>query len=186
MSSQTLDRTSGPWSPFESASETSATFGHTSETSIHPSNSSCSSGSQDALIFSSPEHRCQRSQLWPTKFPVPHFVYNTLCVVLASGQEAFNQGRTQLNFTILPDILEKLTESIFQYVAYPTSAQFSDVAEALIHKHPWSYNVCYGWQQRFKYKIGNDRCKLRGNGCPELDVNSLKKNEHMRKHPRRI
>lgn len=100
-------------------------------TSIHP-NSSCSSGSQDTWILSSPEPETR----WPTEFPVPRFACETE-LVLASGNEAFKKDGIQLNFTtILPDILEKLAESIFQYVAYPTSAQLSDVAEALIQKHP--------------------------------------------------
>ncbi|XP_037634305.1 sterile alpha motif domain-containing protein 3-like [Sebastes umbrosus] len=170
-------------SSFESASDVSvhaASSVHASETSVHPSNSSCSSGSQDTLILSSPEHVTQRSQCWPIEFPVPRFAYGTE-LVLASGNEAFKKDGVQLNFTtILPDILEKLAESIFQYVAYPTSAQLANVTEALIQKHPClkepgSYNGCYGWQQRLKYKMGNYRSKLRGLGCPEIDVNSLSK-----------
>jgi hypothetical protein len=47
------------------------------------------------------------------------------------------------------DILEKFAEEIFKFKAYPTDADFSDVAEALIQKHPClsepgSYNGCYG------------------------------------------
>ncbi|XP_060782223.1 interferon-induced very large GTPase 1-like [Neoarius graeffei] len=176
----------------ESTSETSihssSALAHTSVTSIHPSISSCSSGSQDTLILSSPEHVTQRSQCWPTEFPVPRFAYDTE-LVLASGDEDFKKDGIQLNFTtILPDILEKLAESILQYVAYPTGAELSDVAKALIQKHPClkepgSYNGCCGWQQRLKYKMGNYRSKLRGLGCPELDVNSLKKNQAHEKAP---
>ncbi|KAG1929083.1 sterile alpha motif domain-containing protein 3 [Pimephales promelas] len=158
---------------------TSVSSVHTSVSSVHPSNSSSSPGSQDTSALSSPEPKTQRSQRWPTKFPVPRFAYDTE-LVLASGNEAFKKDGFQLNFTsILPDILEKLAESIFQYVAYPTSVQLSDVIEALVQKHPClrepgSYNGCYQWRQRLKYKMGNYRTKLRGLGCPELDVNSLK------------
>ncbi|XP_048024756.1 sterile alpha motif domain-containing protein 3 isoform X2 [Megalobrama amblycephala] len=168
--------------------QTSASSVYTSVTSILPSNSSSSPGSLDTSILSSPEHKTQRSQRWPTVFPVPRFAYDTE-LVLASGNEAFKKDGFQLNFTsILPDILEKLAESIFQYVAYPTSAQLSDVAEALIQKHPClkepgSYNGCYGWRQRLKYKMGNYRSKLRNLGCPELDVNSLKKKRAHEKAP---
>lgn len=160
--------------------QTSASSVYTSVTSVRPSNSSSSPGPQDTSTLSSPEHKTQRSQRWPTEFPVPRFAYDTE-LVLASGDEAFKKDGFQLNFTsILPDILEKLAETIFQYVAYPTSAQLSDVIEALIQKHPClrepgSYNGCYQWRQRLKYKMGNYRSKLRGLGCPELDVNSLKK-----------
>ncbi|XP_036004042.1 sterile alpha motif domain-containing protein 3-like isoform X2 [Fundulus heteroclitus] len=140
--------------------------------------------SQDTVILSSPEHGIQRSQRWPTEFPVPRFGYDTE-LVLASGNEAFKKDGIPLNFTsVLSDILERLAESIFQYVAYPTSAHFSDVAEALIQKHPClkepgSYNGCYGWQQRLKYKMGTYRTRLRA----ELDVNSLRKKRPHEKAP---
>lgn len=130
------------------------------------------------MILSSPEY--QRSQRWPTEFPIPRFAYNTE-LVLAAGNEAFMKDGIQLNFTtILTDILEKLAESMFQYVAYPTNAHRADVAEALIRKHPClkepgSYNGSYGWQQRLKYKMGNYRSKLKKLGCPELEVNTLSK-----------
>ncbi|KAG7514192.1 hypothetical protein JOB18_027358 [Solea senegalensis] len=164
---------------FESESEISipSEAESTSVTTVH---SSCSSRSQDTLILSSPEHGIQRSERWPTEFPVPRFAYDTE-LMLTSGNEAYKNNSIPLNFTsILTDVLERLAESIFQYVSYPSSSQFADVAEALILKHPClkeagSYNGCYGWQQRLKYKMGNYRTKLRGLGCPELDVNSLRK-----------
>lgn len=61
--------------------------------------------------------------------------------MLVSGDEAFKEDAIPGNFLEKPNILEKLAESIFQYVAYPTSAQLSDVAEALIQKHPWLKNL---------------------------------------------
>ncbi|XP_062864816.1 sterile alpha motif domain-containing protein 3-like [Trichomycterus rosablanca] len=150
------------------------------ESAIYPQSDSCSSGSQDTVILSSPEHMTHRSQCWPVEFTIPRFAYNTE-LVLASGNEAFEKEGILLSPTaILPDMLEKLAETIYQYVAYPTSVQLNHVAEALIQKHPClrepgSFNRCYGWQQRLKYKIANYRCKLRTLGCPELVVNSLKK-----------
>ncbi len=168
---------------FESESEIStysAAAVLSDSTSVTTVQSSCSSRSQDTVILSSPEHGMQRSQRWPTEFPVPRFAYDTE-LMLTAGNDAYKNNATPLNFTsILSDILERLAESIFQYVAYPSSSQFADVAEALILKYPClkeagSYNGCYGWQQRLKYKMGNYRTKLRGLGCPELDVNSLRK-----------
>ncbi|XP_041949691.1 uncharacterized protein LOC121709989 isoform X3 [Alosa sapidissima] len=155
------------------------TSDHPSVTSISP-NSSCSTGSADTVILSSPEHTTRRSQCWPTEFPIPRFAYDTE-LVLASRNEAFKKDGIYLVFTsILQDILEKVAETVFQYVAYPTNAQLSDVALALVQKHPslkepGSYNGCYGWLQRLKYKMGNYRSKLRGLGCPEVDVNSIRK-----------
>lgn len=142
--------------------------------------STASSESGDTMILSSPEHGNLRSKSCPSTFPIPRFRSDTE-LVLAAGNEAFNKDGCPLSSTaILPDILERLAESIFEFVAYPTSAQFADVAEALIRKHPClketgSYNACYGWQQRLKFKMGNYRSRLRGLGCPELDVNSLQK-----------
>lgn len=180
-------------SSFKSASETLVNASAISETSVLETSSvscgtSCSSGSQDTVILSSPEHFGRRFQRWPTNFSVPRFAYDTE-LLLASGNETFKKDGTKLNFTpLLPDILEKLAETIFQYVAYPTSAQLADVAEALVQQHPClkepgSYNGCYGWQQRLKYKMGNYRSKLRGLGCPELDVNSLKRKQAHEKTP---
>lgn len=78
--------------------------------SVCPSTSNWSR-SQDTVILSSPEHH--RSQPWPTEFPIPRFAYDTE-LVLAAGNEAWNKDGIQLNFTtILPDILEKLAESMF-------------------------------------------------------------------------
>ncbi|KAK7929737.1 hypothetical protein WMY93_006132 [Mugilogobius chulae] len=72
-----------------------------------------------------------------------------------------------------------VAEEIFKFKAYPTDADYSEVAEALIKKHPClsepgSYNGCYGWKQRLKTKMGNYRTQLKGTGCSELLVNSLK------------
>ncbi|XP_063048688.1 uncharacterized protein LOC134442450 isoform X1 [Engraulis encrasicolus] len=77
------------------------------------------------------------------------------------------------------DILEKLSDQIYKYKAYPNNADVCEVSEALIKKHPClaepgSWNGCYGWTQRLKTKMGNLRTHLKGLGCPELAVNSLK------------
>lgn len=122
-------------SSFECASETLVNTSSTSETPSGPC-SKRSSGSQDTVILSSPEHLSRRLQRWSTNFSVPRFAYETE-LVLASTKETFKKDGTKLKFTaVLPDILEKLAETIFQYVAYPTSAQLSNVAEALVREHP--------------------------------------------------
>ena len=73
----------------------------------------------------------------------------------------------------LSDILRKVAEEIYKYKPYPTDADFSDVAEVLIKKHPClcelsSYNGCYGWKQRLKTKMGNYCTQLKGIGCAEI------------------
>ena len=80
---------------------------------------------------------------------------------------------------MLSDILKRVAEEIYHYKAYPEDAHFCAAAEALIKKHPClkepgSFNGCYGWKQRLKYKMANYRTQLKLQGCPELCVNSLK------------
>lgn len=46
-------------------------------------------------------------------------------------------------------------------------------------KHPClreqgSFNGCYGWKISLKYKMANLHTKLRGLGCAEVTINSLK------------
>ncbi len=142
--------------------------------------------SHDTLPISSEstsENLTYRSKGWPSEFPIPRFSSSTE-ILLQSGNEKYGCSGTRLDtkdlVSLLPDILGKLAEVIFEYTAYPSSAHLSQVAEALIKKHaclkePGSFNGCYGWIQRLKYKMNNFRSKLRGIGCPETVVNSLKR-----------
>ncbi|CAL8318205.1 unnamed protein product [Merluccius merluccius] len=86
------------------------------------------------------------------------------------------------------DILEKVSDLIYKYKAYPKSYHFCEVSEALIKKHPClaepgSWNGCYGWTQRLKTRMGNLCTQLKGLGCPELAVNSLKTKATDDAHP---
>ncbi|KAI9525182.1 hypothetical protein NQZ68_009390 [Dissostichus eleginoides] len=89
----------------------------------------------------------------------------------------------------LEDILEKLADKVYTYKAYPTDADFSDVAEALTSKHPClkepgSFNESYGWKQRMKVKMANYRTLLRAHGTSaELAVNSLKTKSQEESYP---
>ncbi|KAK0133585.1 hypothetical protein N1851_030912 [Merluccius polli] len=147
----------------------------------------CSSASSHDTLPVSPrpmtEIPAQRSKGWPAEFLIPRFSANTE-ILLQSGNEKFscsgNVFGTNDLISLLPDILGNLAETIFEYTAYPSSANLSQVAGALVKKHPClkepgSFNECYGWIQRLKYKMNNFRCKLRGTGCPEIVVNSLKR-----------
>ncbi|KAK0140601.1 hypothetical protein N1851_022415 [Merluccius polli] len=69
-----------------------------------------------------------------------------------------------------------------RYKAYPSSAEFDGVAEALVKKYPClrergSVSGFSGWKISLKYKMANYQTKLRNIGCAELDVNSLKRKE---------
>ncbi|KAL6481140.1 hypothetical protein MHYP_G00092200 [Metynnis hypsauchen] len=137
--------------------------------------------SDDTEILSSPSSSAStRTWMWPREFQIPVFSYDTE-LQLEKGNAVYRSDMTRLTLSskTKSDILEKLAEEIFKYKAYPTDADFSDVAEALIKKHPClsepgSYNRCYGWKQRLKTKMGNYRTQLKGIGCSELIANSLK------------
>lgn len=77
-------------------------------------------------------------------------------------------------------ILQRLSEEIVKFKAYPSDLDLNDVAEALVKKHPClreqgSFNGCYGWKISLKYEMANLRTRLRGLGCAEVMINSLKK-----------
>lgn len=137
--------------------------------------------SDDTDILSSPSSSVStRNQMWPREFPIPKFSYDTE-LQLEKGNAEYRSNKTRLTQStkMKSDILEKVSEEIFKFRAYPTDADFSEVAEALIKKHPClsepgSYNGCYGWKQRLKTKMGNYRTQLKAIGCSELLANSLK------------
>ncbi|PIO14016.1 hypothetical protein AB205_0173250 [Aquarana catesbeiana] len=131
------------------------------------------------------ENLAQRLKGWPLEFTIPRFSHSTE-MLLQSGNESFSKSGTLFSIkdliSLLPDILGRLAEVIYEYTAYPSSAQLSQVAETLVKTHPClkepgSFNGCYGWIQRLKFKMKNFRYKLRGLGCPEIEVNSLKRKQ---------
>uniref|UniRef100_A0A8C2X9N4 PB1 domain-containing protein n=1 Tax=Cyclopterus lumpus TaxID=8103 RepID=A0A8C2X9N4_CYCLU len=148
---------------------------------ITASNESMSTQSDDTeLLSSSSSTVSTQTQLWPRVFQIPTFSYETeLQLETGNAVHRSNMTRLSMSFKLKSDILEKVAEEMFKYKAYPTDNDFSDVAEALIKKHPrlsetGSYNGCYGWKQRLKTKMGNYRTQLKGIGCSELLVNSFK------------
>ncbi|KAM9487203.1 uncharacterized protein Hap1MRO34_007040 isoform 2-T2 [Clarias gariepinus] len=144
--------------------------------------SSIGSGDTDnTIILSLPysETVSTRKQ-WPKEFNIPCFSYDTE-LQLERGNALFKANGTRLSVTpkMKSNILERVCDEIYKYKSYPSSANFCEVSEALIKKHPClaekgSFNGCYGWTQRFKMKMGNLRKHLKGLGCPEYLVNSLK------------
>lgn len=153
--------------------------------------SSCSSlqPSDDTIILSSPETILQSSpestrslcsSSWPAQFTIPTFSFDTELILQAANEAYRKDGTCLNNYSVKPNILDKLADSIFAYTAYPSRAQREQVAEALVMKHPClrdpvSSNGIYGWQNSLKYKIGNYRAKVKHLGLPELNVNCRKK-----------
>lgn len=81
------------------------------------------------------------------------------------------------------NILDALASEIVKVTPYPSSAQLDDVAEALVIKHPClkeqgSVFGFHSWKISLKYKIDNYCTRLRGLGCPELSINSMKNRKH--------
>ncbi|XP_076743317.1 uncharacterized protein LOC112435253 [Maylandia zebra] len=136
--------------------------------------------SNDTIILSSPESMSSRTQQWPEDFAIPQFSYDTeLQLERGNTEYRVSQKMLTLSARMLSDILKRVAEEIYRYKAYPEDAHFCAAAEALIKKHPClkepgSFNGCYGWKQRLKYKMANYRTQLKLQGCPELCVNSLK------------
>lgn len=161
--------------PLISATESSSSLSLSFE-----SDDAASLASNDTIILSSPESVSSRTQQWPEDFAIPQFSYDTE-LQLEKGNTEYRVSQKMLTVSsrMLSDILKRVAEEIYRYKAYPEEAHFCAAAEALIKKHPClkepgSFNGCYGWKQRLKYKMANYRTQLKLQGCPELCVNSLK------------
>lgn len=152
--------------------------------------SSGSAHTDDTVLLSSSSSDSLRTQQWPKVFPIPPFSYDTECQLQRGNAEyTKSQSRLTLGSKMLSDILERLAEKVYTYKAYPTDADFSDVAEALTRKHPClrepgSFNESYGWKQRLKVKMANYRTLLKAHGTSaELTVNSLKSKSQEEAYP---
>lgn len=121
-----------------------------------------------------------RLSVWPHVFTVPCFSYEAELQLEKANAECSASG-THLTPSpkLKSHLLERLAEEIIKFKVYPTDNDLNDVAEALVKKHPClreqgSFNGCYGWKISLKYKMANVRTKLRGLGCAEVTINSLK------------
>ncbi|KAL6476470.1 hypothetical protein MHYP_G00149690 [Metynnis hypsauchen] len=152
--------------------------------------SSGSPHTDDTVLFSSSSPESLRTQQWPKLFQIPLFSYDTESQ-LHRGNAEYMKSQTRLTpgSKMLSDILERLSEKIYTYKAYPTDADFSEVTEALTSKHPClrepgSFNESYGWKQRLKIKMANYRTLLKAhNTSAELTVNSLKSKSQEEAYP---
>ncbi|XP_078024426.1 uncharacterized protein LOC144463559 [Epinephelus lanceolatus] len=165
------------------------------QTAVHVSLSSddafsTSGETDDTVILSTTSSSpSSRTKQWPKEFPIPSFSYDTE-VQLERGNAAFKANGTRLKVSprMKSDILEKVSDEIYKYKAYPKSSDFCEVSEALIKKHPClaepgSWNGCYGWTQRLKTRMGILHTQLKGLGCPKVAVNALKTKAADDAHP---
>ena len=85
-------------------------------------------------------------------------------LILQTANEAYRKDGTLLtNPAVKSSILEKLAESIFVYMPYPSNAEREQVAVALVAKNPClrdpvSFNGLYSWHNSLKDMLG----KLQG------------------------
>ena len=122
-----------------------------------------------------------RRLVWPSVFTVPIVLAMRLkCNCDKADADCCSSG-TLLSPSpkLKSHILEGLSEEIIKFKAYPTDSDLNDVAEALVKKHPClreqgSFNGCSWWKISLKYKMANFRTRLRGLGCYEVTINSLK------------
>ncbi|KAF0022449.1 hypothetical protein F2P81_025262 [Scophthalmus maximus] len=96
-----------------------------------------SMSSVDTDILSSSESSSSsflRCEPWPDVFPVPEFVYDVE-IQLQRANSDFESNDTFFSPSprMKSDILECLASQILKYKAYPSSAEFDAVAEALVN-----------------------------------------------------
>lgn len=126
----------------------------------------------------------ERVGKWPTTFLAPTFSHEVE-LILGDGNKAFEQTGKALKLSRgqKHNILETLAQRMHEFKAYPSDNEFSEVAEALVTKHPClkepgSQTGWYGWKNSLKFKMGNYRSKLSRAGFSEVAVNSLKRSKN--------
>ncbi|CAI5670848.1 uncharacterized protein LOC112844062 [Oreochromis niloticus] len=120
------------------------------ESVVSSADSAATTSSQDAIILKR-QKTTERHEPWPKQFPIPQFAYETEIYLERATEEYKKNGNLLPTSKVKTDILEKLAETIFTFTAYPSSAQVSYVAEALVKKYPClkepgSFSGYYGWQ----------------------------------------
>jgi hypothetical protein len=118
---------------------------------------------------------------WPETFEIPTFPVDVE-YRLRQGNLLYMRDQTYLQMSgeLKHEILEKLSETIYSYKAYPDKDDFEAVATALIQKHPCltqpgSSKGWNGWYDSLRWKMGNYRSKLRRAGCLEVSINGGKR-----------
>ena len=100
-------------------------------------------------------------------------------MLLERGNEEFKKtGKPLPLSTVRGGILDKLAVAMFEYEAYPSKQQRTDVAIVPIKKHPCvtELTAYLGWEGYLRNKMSNYRSKLRGYGVPgDAMCNALKK-----------
>lgn len=72
----------------------------------------------------------------PHEIVIPVFSVATEAILRNANEEFLKDGTVLCNIRIKSEIMEKLADYLYSYTAYPTGLQISEVAEALVKKHP--------------------------------------------------
>lgn len=126
---------------------------------------------------------CSKNQ-WPKLFEIPEFSVNVNHRLQQGDLLYARNGSYHLDVSkdMKHEILQKLADCIYSFKAYPTDEDFTEVAKALINKHPClrekgSWTGYYGWKNSLKFKMGNYRTKLRKAGCLDVVINGGRKSK---------
>lgn len=138
----------------------------------------------DTEMLSSSSFESSGKNQWPKFFEIPDFSVDVNYRLRQGDLLCAKNGTQNLNISkdVKHEILQKLAEYIYTFKAYPSDKDFSEVAKALINKHPClrekgSWTGYYGWKNSLKFKMGNYRTKLRKAGCLDVMVNGGRKSK---------
>ncbi len=120
---------------------------------------------------------------WPTPFPIPKFAYDVE-LKLSKANEIYEKSKKSLEVTrdMKMEILDKISQAIFEIKSYPERDELESVAAVLVLKYPClkepdGITGYEGWKTSIRYKLGNYRSKLRQAGCNQVNLNMKKKRE---------
>ncbi len=141
-----------------------------------------STADTEILSVASNDHSSHSQRTaWPETFEIPTFPVDVE-YRLRQANLQYMQDQTYLKVSaeLKHDILEKLSETMYSFKAYPDKENFEEVAAALIKKHPCltqpgSFKGWNGWYNSLRWKMGNYRSKLRRAGCLEVSINGGKR-----------
>uniref|UniRef100_A0A3Q1HM00 PB1 domain-containing protein n=1 Tax=Acanthochromis polyacanthus TaxID=80966 RepID=A0A3Q1HM00_9TELE len=144
-----------------------------------PSEDHHSSADTESLLVSSME----RQEPWPFIFGIPNFSVDVEYCLRQADLEHLLDGsvlKKKVPKDMKHEILEKITEHMYGYTAYPTSQQYESVAKSLISKHPClreigSVSGCSGWKNSITCKMANYRRMRSRSGCQDVTVNDANK-----------
>lgn len=100
-----------------------------------------STADTEILSVASNDHSSHSQQTaWPETFEIPTFPVDVeYRLHQANLQYMQDQTYLKVSAELKHEILEKLSETMYSFKAYPDKGHFEEVAAALIKKHPLLY-----------------------------------------------